>query len=313
MPTPFRFPPAMTEPRHPIPAFLNPHSGSAREAREALEKAGGFAVTEVEPALLEGAVRRAVRAGAARVVVAGGDGSLATAARALLDTRVELGVIPAGTLNHFARFQGLPTDLAEAARVAAGARTRCADIATVNGWPILGTSSVGAYIAFVREREARERWLGYYLASFVAAVRVLGSLRRFRVELEVEGQRRTYLAPLLFTGVGEREMRFPILGGRIENGRRGLHVIVVRGSSVRSLLAVSLAAMARGLRAASHGPEMDVMLVDRMRVVLRRRGPVSIDGEIVTLDTPLEYVYLRDALRVAVPDDAPPLEPTAAS
>jgi len=289
-------------PTSPIPLFLNPRSGSAAAVREALAAVSDFAVHEVEAPDLPAAMKRAVDAGARRVVVSGGDGSIATALRAVAGTPVELGIIPGGTLNHFARHLGIPTDLAEAVRVAAGAHTARADYATVNGVPFHGTSSVGAYIGFVRQRESLEqRHLGYRLASLLAGLRLMRNLRAFHVELEVEGKLRRYRTPLVFIGVGEREMRFPVLGSRVADGHRRLHLIVLRGSTLGSLASVAFAAMARGLRTAARSPRMDMYFVDRFTAVLRRRGPVSIDGEIVTLDTPLEYAYHRDALTVVVP------------
>ena len=103
-----------------IPAFVNPESGTAEEARNALSVAGLFDVREIHPRDLADAITSSIRAGSKRVVVAGGDGTVRTAAGAVAGAEVELAVIPGGTLNHFARDQGIPEDLAEAARIAGG-------------------------------------------------------------------------------------------------------------------------------------------------------------------------------------------------
>ena len=81
----------------------------------------------------------------------------------------------------------------------------------------------------------------------------------FRVTLEVDGVSREYLTPLVFIGVGERELQLPTLGARVQGGRTGLHVMVVRRRSGARALAMGLAAAARGVRAVARTPAMDVV------------------------------------------------------
>jgi diacylglycerol kinase family enzyme len=284
-----------------ILALVNSRSGAAAKAKAALMEAGAFEVRVVEPQRLADAIQGAVADGRGRVVVAGGDGSIATAARALVGTGVELAIVPAGTLNHFARDLGIPADAPSACEVAADQTvTACADVGYVNGRLFLNTSSVGAYVKLVRTRERLERRLGYKISSAAAAVRVFLGLPQFDVELEVEGVARRYRTPIVFVGVGERELRLPTLGKRAPNGRRGLHVMIVRGRTRAGLLALAFNAVARGVRHVARTPKLDSFIVDRCRVVLRRRGPVAVDGEIVQLETPLEYEVRRDALKVVV-------------
>jgi diacylglycerol kinase family enzyme len=288
----------------PILALVNPKSGTAEKARAALAEAGAFDVRVVEPEKLTDAIAEAVAKGTRRIVVAGGDGTIASAAHSLVGTGVELGIVPGGTLNHFARDLGIPADLPAACEIAADHTvTACADVGYVNGLVFLNTSSVGAYVKLVQTRERLEPRLGYKLASAAAAIRVFLGLPRFDVEIEVEGVLRRYRTPLVFVGVGERELKLPTLGKRIRRGRRGLHVMVVRGRRRAGLLALALAAVARGVRHVSRTPKLDSFIVDQCRVFLRRRGPVAVDGEIVQLDTPLEYRLARDALKVVVREE----------
>lgn len=284
-----------------ILALVNPESGTADKAKEALSNHGAFEVREVEPERWPETLVGAIAEGRRRVVVAGGDGSIATAARALAGTGVELAIVPGGTLNHFAHDLGLPDDMATAVDVAAGdAPMARADVGYVNGELFLNTSSVGAYVRLVRTREQLEPWLGYWLASMFAAIRVFAGIPRFEVEVEVDGVARRYRTPIVFVGVGERELKLPSLGKRVPNGRRGLHVFVVKGRTRAGLLALAFAAVARGVRSTGRTPKLDSFLVDRCCVIVRRRGPVSLDGEIVRLDTPLAYELRRDALNVVV-------------
>lgn len=294
----------MSHPAVRIPAILNVSSGTADEARTALGDHEGFDVHEVEADALASKVRALVGDGARRVLVAGGDGTIATAAATLLEAKAELAVLPGGTLNHFARDLGISTDAKEAIELAVSGSTRGVDVGMVNGRMFLNTSSVGAYVRFVRVRESLERWFGYRLASAIAAVRILFTLRRMGVEVVVDGQKRIYRSPLVFIGVGERGMQLPSLGQRIPNGKRGLHVMVVRGRSSARTLALGLAAVARGISTVSRTPEFECFLVDELRIDVRGMGIVAVDGEIAHLAAPLRFKLHRDALDVVCPPPA---------
>ncbi|HEV7387333.1 MAG TPA: diacylglycerol kinase family protein [Gemmatimonadaceae bacterium] len=288
-------------------AFLNAKCGNAAAARKALTEVG-FDLEEVDPTELESRLKKAIDDGAKRILVAGGDGTIATAASLVAKTGVELAILPGGTLNHFAKDHNIPTDLGKAALAAAGAGiVTSADIGYVNDCVFLNTSSIGAYVTFVRDRERFEKHVGYSLASIGAFFKTMSDLRSFSVTLEVEGTRKTYRSSLVFIGVGERELKLPILGNRVENGRRGLHVMIVRGRKRARLFTIALAAIAKGTREASRLPEFEDFVVDSCRIDLfRPTTTIGLDGELKRLATPLDYRIERDALRlvVAPPDGA---------
>jgi diacylglycerol kinase family enzyme len=289
-------------PARPIPAFHNPRSGSGQIARDALEAVGVFDIQECDPDSFDDQITQAIQSGADRVVIAGGDGTVAMAAAALVGKSVALAVVPGGTLNHFARDHSIPTDPVEAAEAAVHGNVTTADVAYVNDRLFLNTSCVGAYVIFVRAREHLERYLGYRLATVVAAFRLLGRVRPLTVLLELEGETRRYQSALVFIGVGERELQLPTLGGRAKDGRRGLHVIVVRGGTWARLVAVGVIAAVRGNGAIARGALADSFVVDRCRIEFRRRmGRVAVDGEIEEMASPLDYHIVRDALHLVVP------------
>jgi len=288
-----------------IPAFINPLAGNAAEARAALDAVGGFEIREVQPQSLDERVRAAIREGARRLLVAGGDGSIGSAANAIAGTDVELAILPCGTLNHLAKDLSLPLELEDAARVALNGRAAAVDVAVVNDRLFLNTSSVGAYVTFVRSRERLERRLGYHIASLVAGARLLVRMPTFRVTLRVDGEHldRNYITPLVFIGVGERELRLPTLGARVPDGKSGLHVMVVCRRSGARALAAGLAAAARGVEAVARTPAMDAFLVESCRIE-SRTSRLSLDGELVTLIPPFDYRHIPAHLRVVV---APPI------
>lgn len=163
---------------------VNPRSGPedvnpADEVRELLPKAE---VIELEPSdnlhdLLTATVDRAAAFG-----VAGGDGSVAAAATTALEHGLPLAVIPAGTLNHFARDVGI-TVAADAAQAVEEGTAVLVDVATVGGKPFLNTASIGSYPQMVARREALEPRFGKWPALFLAALSVLRTQQPLHLEL----------------------------------------------------------------------------------------------------------------------------------
>ena len=272
---------------------------------EVLRADARFIVHETEPADLAGEIEKLRAEGARRIGVSGGDGTVAAAAAALVDTDTELAVIPGGTLNHLARDNGIPVEPKEAAELAATGTARSIDVATVNDQLFLNTSSVGAYVSFVRTRERLEKKMWYWPASFVAGLEMLFRMPNFDVQIDSpeEGEVKSYRACLVFISVGERDFEKGMFGERTADGHRALHVIVVPNAGLLRLFRMVFAAVFRGMRANLH--EVDSFLVDRCRIEMRRpRGNVSRDGEIERMTAPLEYRYHRDVLRLVSPSPA---------
>ena len=180
-----------------------------------------------------------------------------------------------------------------------------ADVAYVGDRLFLNTSSVGAYVAYVRLRDRVEKYVGYRIASLIAAVRLFISMSPVSLELDVDDAVRNYSTPVVFIGVGEREMRPPTLGNRVQGGRRCLHVIVVRERRAARLLVVALDAATRGLSKLARTPEIDSFMVDSCTIRMNgRRHHVAVDGEIIDGGTTLVYRLEKDALKIVVPRNA---------
>jgi diacylglycerol kinase family enzyme len=285
-----------------IPAFVNPAAGSAPAALEALKRADGFAVHLVSPRELLGALREAVTSGVPRVLIAGGDGTISEAASVVVGTSTALAVLPGGTLNHFARDHGIPTEFDQALEVARSGSVRTADVGYVNDQLFLNTSAVGAYIRFVRTRDRLEPWCGYWLASLVAGLGVLATLRPIRMNLEVSGAVKTYVSPLVFVSAGERVLAPPRLGALVPDGARALHVIVPHSREQAWRVARAYGHLDRGLAISPTGFGLDSVLVERFRLELRAAAAsIGLDGEIRPVSTPLEYRFGRDMLKFVAP------------
>jgi diacylglycerol kinase family enzyme len=286
-----------------IPAYVNPASGSAKASLAALERYPGFDVRLTPAAKLTIALQQAVRAGEPRVLVAGGDGTLAAAASVLAGTSTALAVLPGGTLNHFARDRGIPTDLDQALTLAERGPIGHVDVGYLNDQLFLNTSSVGAYVRFVETRDRVEPYFGYWVASVVAGLRILRGTRLTRVTLEAEGEQRVYHARLVLVAVGERTLTPPGLGRLAGEPGGALHVVVPRGRRQARRFARAFARSDREGSVETKPFGLDSALVERLRLDLPMASVrVAMDGEIRRQRTPLEYQLGRGALRVVLPE-----------
>ena len=290
-----------------ITVLLNPHAGTqdadvAARVTDAFRRAGvdELDVRVVGGALVRAAAGEAVARGATVVVAGGGDGTVSAAASVLVDASATLGILPLGTLNHFAKDVGVPLDLDEAIRAIVGGRCVRVDVAEVNGRPFINNASVGMYASLIAEREAMQR-IGRrkWFAHGLAAARVWKRYHRYRVRLRADGRDRAVHTPFVFVGNNAYQLSGLELGGRktLEAGR--LHVCMAPGMSRRGVARMIVTAIFGDICRLEGFESFTVSELTLNVGVPRLR--VSLDGEVIALDNPLEFRSRRGALRVMVP------------
>jgi len=275
----------------------------ADKVEAALSQAGVDAHIElIDGGEYEVRCRTAAERGDALVIVGGGDGTISAAASVLAGTDTRLGILPLGTLNHFARDLGLPTDVVEAAKVIAAGVERQVDIGDMNGRTFINNSAIGLYPLMVVDRDTQRKRLGRSkrLAMLVASARTMLRFNHHRLTLQANDEKERIDTPLLF--VGNNDYRLDLGGaGQRESLQDGkLFVLVMRKKTRRGLIAASIRAL---LNRARDDDMVRMEDVQRLRVSSSRSMlPVSFDGEVVEAKTPLEYRIRHNALRVIVPD-----------
>ncbi len=289
--------------------LINRSSGAvARDPNIGKKIAGalGSAGIDAEIELVDGGqcevrCRAIAERGDRLMIVGGGDGTVSAAASALADTTTRLGILPLGTLNHFARDLDLPTDLAHAAKLIASGTERRVDLGEMNGRIFINNSAIGLYPLMVINRDLQRARLGRSkrLAMFVASLRTLARFNHQRLTLIVNDEKARVDTPLLFVGNNGYRIDLGAPGRResLQDGR--LCVFVMRKKTRRGFIAASVRALFNRTR-----PDDMVQIADveRLRVGSRRSQlPVSLDGEVVRSVPPLDYVIRKRALRIIAP------------
>jgi diacylglycerol kinase family enzyme len=267
---------------------------AGREARISLATGGSD---------INAAMRRAVEAGCETLLVGGGDGTINSGASAVVGRGIPLGVLPLGTLNHFAKDLGIPLEVDEAAKVVLQGVVCKVDVGEVNGRIFLNNSSLGVYPAIVRLREKYRATVGgKWLAALWAGLTVLRRRPFMAVRIIAEGEAIIRRTPLILVGNNEYQMAGIHAGSRESLARGRLALYVLNAEQRPGLLGLAWQVLLKGAEGVK---EVDLITVEEATVETRRRRlQVAADGEVFTLAAPLSYRIMPGALRVYVPEAA---------
>jgi diacylglycerol kinase family enzyme len=293
-------------PLHPY-LIMNPWSGGGKVERFHLAERARSLGAEV--VLLGGSehtdvaelARQALRDGADLLGVAGGDGTQARVAAVAAEHGVPFLVISAGTRNHFALDLGLdrddPAKCLDALRDGVEVRV---DLGRVGDRTFVNNASFGAYAAVVQSAAYRDDKVGTALDMLPG---LLAGQQGPRLSLQAGDTVRTGPQAVLISnnpygsddvaGLGRRP--------RLDGGVLGVLAVSVRN-------AADAAGLVRGRRWASKS----VTVLTATEVVVDADAasvPVGIDGEAVTVPTPVRCTIHPAALRVRVPRDRPGVPP----
>jgi diacylglycerol kinase family enzyme len=245
--------------------------------------------------------RRAVSEDCCPVVAGGGDGTINAVASVLVDTDRPLGVLPLGTLNHFAKDLHIPLDLEGAIKVCLDNHTARVDVGEVNGRIFLNNSSLGLYPNIVRQREKQQERLGRgkWPAFIWAALAVLRRYPFMDVRLSTDQKEFRRRTPFVFIGNNEYQMEGFSLGARDCLDAGQLSLTVAHRTGRLGLVRFAWRALFGGLR---NEKDFDALCTREVWVETKRsRLRVATDGEVTIMHTPLYYRVRPGALRVLVP------------
>jgi diacylglycerol kinase family enzyme len=257
----------------------------------------------VTGAELAEATQQAIRQGAGVIAAGGGDGTISTVATVLAGGQAALGVLPLGTLNHFAKDLHIPLPIERAIDTIVDGHTVDVDIGEVNGRTFINNSSLGVYPSIVSERDRQRRKGHRKLVSFVLALmRVWSRYPRIVVTLRDESPARIVRTPFVFVGNGEYALEGINLTRRNSLTGGKLHICLAPDISRLEGVRMVAAALAGRLHQVEY---LETFLDTDLHVDVPRRVAASIDGEVMVLHSPLRYRVRPKALRVIVPA-APP-------
>jgi diacylglycerol kinase family enzyme len=222
-----------------------------------------------------------------------------------MGTDASLGVLPLGTLNHFAKDLGIPLKLEDAIRTLFTGRAIAIDVGEVNGKIFLNNSSLGLYPRIVRQREVHQKHgLPKWFAMLRAIAYVARHHRALYLRLKIDDARaKIRKTPFIFIGNNRYELTGLNVGkrGALTGGR----LWICRAPDVggAGLLRLTLRALAGRLK------DRDLEATEAQEAWIETHSAqthVSTDGEVQTIKGALHYRIRPQALKVIVPEPQPP-------
>lgn len=281
-------------------------SSNGQGIKEKLEKL--FCEYKIDPEILlvdGGEIQKHIETliprGFDAIVVAGGDGTLSSGASVLAGTGIPMGIIPLGTLNHFAKDLGIPLEVENSVKLIAGGEPQKVDIGEVNGNIFINNSSVGVYPRAVKFRDKHiERFgTGKWMAMIMATFAVLARFPLFNIRLETDEDTITRRTSFVFIGNNEYKLDIFNLGKRetLTGGKLSLYTAHMKGRW--SMLKIAVLVLLNRL---DQMKNFDLHIVENIRLETRRKiVAVSLDGEVIHLSPPLHYKIRPMELTVILP------------
>jgi diacylglycerol kinase family enzyme len=245
---------------------------------------------------LESVARRAAATAAARrsaVIAVGGDGTINAVAQAAHAQGCNLGVVPMGTFNYFARTHGIPTDATEAVLALFRYEPVPVQVGQVNERVFLVNASLGLYPELLQDREAcKARFGRSRVVAFGAALAsLLGAHRQFRIRIELGAGARELTTTTLFVGNNRLQLEQVGLAEAPALDEGCIAAVMLRPTDTLAMLGLILRGAIGTL-----GSAADVECFKFHRMVVRprlrlgrRMVKVAFDGEVGRMAAPLEF------------------------
>ena len=288
--------------------FVNASSGwdAKQEAPQLLQRLFEDAGVHTDIRYVEKGVnlaqlsREAVVAGNDIVIAGGGDGTLSATASGVVGSETVFGILPVGTLNHFARDLKVPLDMEAAAKIVLAGHTDEVDVGEVNGKTFLNNSILGLYpiYRFLREKEERRGW-GRRMSFLLGVFAILRKYPSLKVRLFVNGQEIERKTPYILIANNRHAMEGWHLGARESLDEGKLWIYVMRQQGRWGLMRMLLSFVSGRFRGEGN---FDIFSAEDVWVEPKgKRIGVALDGEVTVMDAPLHYRVLPRSLKVLVP------------
>jgi diacylglycerol kinase family enzyme len=283
-------------------AFLmvaNPKSGGSGELEHLVGGLGDVETLWLEPGVDLGRAIEVAAGEGKGVVAAGGDGTVNAVAQHVAGTGTILGILPAGTLNHFARDLGV-RDMEVALKVLREGRVTEVDAGRADDRYFVNNAGLGLYPELVYERERHEHRVGRWRAATRAARQILGNADPVVGTITADGDRKALLAWAVFVGNNRFGTQTGRIGTRerVDQGTLDLRLLTVgqrRASRTKFAWRVLRSRQWRGRRLVRRDARsIQIRIVGEPRLV-------SWDGESGGPLSEVDFEIVPRALRVIVP------------
>lgn len=247
-------------------------------------------------------VQDALKKGVDLVIAAGGDGTVSGVVAGMLNSKVPMGILPAGTGNNLARNLSIPLNLSEALELLGSEHSiRAMDVMEVNGqkYYVLNVSIGVSSLTMRTTARSEKRRFGMLAYLYRAAGSIRNSaLHRFQVKVDDKAIRFS-ASELMITNTKLMGLQPQIEGVELDPNDGKLDMFIVRAQSFRDFLGV----LSRLI--VPHEEDKDSKLHHlnaKQSIVIESEFPMPVqaDGEECGT-TPVHIRLIPNALRIIAP------------
>lgn len=253
-------------------------------------------VHETAPKYLRKVVAAAAMNNFERIIVCGGDGSVATAAHILAKTGIELGIVPGGTTNSFARGLGIPLDMEKALHLAVSGKSEAINLGSVNGHMFISVAAIGLSEEIASDIPDNFKKLAGRASYLIYGVGKLVAARPFNATIKVAGKSQTAKTFQIVVANASLHGSLPVAKGA--HAKKPELIVLAfgrKGSKLKQLgnyLAYALT---------SHEKSKDVIIhrTNEVEIMTNRPKKIEVDGEVITR-TPAVFKLERSSLKLVL-------------
>lgn len=267
------------------------NSASFTTYLDVLSKSGlEYKLYKSEPAKLDSIIKKCIR-NHSILLIGGGDGTIRSAAQQCANTPIFLGVLPLGTLNHFAKELGLPATAEELVQAIVKKETITVDVAEVNGLVFINNSSIGFYPKFAKKRDHYtkfyNKWLSY-IPSFIQTLQ-----RHNTLDISIKNKKIDLSLKTSFLMISNNlySYKFPLTIERENFSKSRLGIYFFKHGKLQ------LSKIIRYFFNRKDNFEIKKSTLPvEVRIIGQKKVTISLDGETILTENPLIYKSLPKAL-----------------
>lgn len=234
-------------------------------------------------------------------LIAGGDGTIHAAVQKLVDTDIPIAILPVGTFNHFAKELNLINDLAHTFKLIALQHIRQVDVGEVNGQIFINNSSIGFYSHVLKLKEKYQDYFAQnkFLKIIFTAFNIFNVIPIYQLKINIEGEEMMIDTCLVFIGNNYYHLDLTNMGNRAELTGGQLSVYLLKCKSRWQMIRCIFAKI---FNTAAKEKYLFETATNHLTIASQSKYiNIIVDGELIKLKSPLNYIIHPKKLSVIVP------------
>lgn len=251
-----------------------------------------YQLYQTEPDQLDEILKKATEVHSV-LLVGGGDGTVRSATQHCLHSQTILGVLPLGTLNHFAQELALPATPEALIQAITKNKTTIIDVAQVNDSVFVNNSSIGFYPHFATKRNHYNKFYNKWLSYLPGLWDTLKSHPSFELSIKNAEFNISLRTSFLMISNNLYSYEFPLKFVRTDFNKSELGLYYFKHGTLRISKLIRYFFKRKTsfeLKKTTFPLEITIKGIDKVKV--------SVDGEVLNLNTPLQYQIHSNSLSV---------------